>query len=75
MDEILKELAKQGPLGIVLAVLFYLYLKERERVSALADKLYDLGMAMTKTTTEVKTALQKVSEDVDGIKEDLRGAE
>lgn len=75
MDEILKEVAKQGPLGVVLAVMFYLYLKERDRVFALADKLYDLGISMTKTNTEVKTALQKVSEDVDSIREDIRSSE
>jgi len=72
MDEILKELAKQGPMGIVLAVMIYLFIKERERVQTLADKLYDLGIKMVESNTKTNTSLQDVVKEMDEMRDDLR---
>lgn len=75
MEEALKELLKQGPLGIILVVFVYLYLKSLKRCDELADKAYELGTTMVKGDVEVKAALTQVSKDIDGIRGDLRDSD
>jgi hypothetical protein len=75
MEEILSSLAKQGPLGLALAVLLYLYVKERERVRELADRLYDLGIKMVESNVKVDSSLRDVVKNVDEMRDDLRSNE
>jgi hypothetical protein len=57
-----------GAPWIITAVFIVLFIAERKRKDQLADKLYDLGMAMTKTNTEFNLTLQNVERDIDEIR-------
>lgn len=61
-------LLKMGAPWVITAVFVVIYLAERKRKDQLADKLYDLGMAMTKTNTEVQNTLKNVQKDLDEIR-------
>ena len=67
LGPILAALIKQGSPWIITAVFIVLYLAERKRNGQIADKLYELGMAMTKTNTEVNLTLLNVKRDIDDI--------
>lgn len=68
MDMIIKELLKLGAPWIISAIFIWLFYDERKNNKALADKLFDLGMAQVKKDTEVHQALQLVQKDVEEIR-------
>jgi len=68
LGPVITALLKLGAPWIVVAVFVILFLAERKRKDELADKLYDLGLAMTKTNTEVHSTLQLVQRDLEAIK-------
>jgi|WetSurSiteA1Bulk_404760.scaffolds.fasta_scaffold1110030_1 hypothetical protein len=68
MDMIIKELLKLGAPWICVAIFAWLFYDERKKSAAMADKLYDLGMAQVKKDTEVHQALQLVQKDVEEIR-------
>ena len=61
-------LLKMGAPWVIVAVFIVLFFAERKRKDELADKLYDLGIAMTKTNTETHGTLQLVKNDLEAIK-------
>jgi len=68
MDMIIKELLKLGAPWIISAIFIWLFYDERKKTSAMADKLYDMGMAQVKKDTEVHQALQLVQKDMEEIR-------
>lgn len=68
LGPVISALLKMGAPWIVCSVFIILFMAERKRKDQLADKLYDLGMAMTKTNTEFNGTLQKVERDLDEIR-------
>jgi hypothetical protein len=69
LGPVVAALLKLGAPWIIVAVFIILFLTERKRKDELADKLYDLGLAMTKTNTEVHGTLQLVQRDLESIKD------
>jgi len=65
---ILSALLKMGAPWVITAVFIVLFWTERKQKDQLADKLYELGMAMTKTNTEFSLTLRKVERDIDDIR-------
>jgi hypothetical protein len=54
-------------------VLGFLYHLERKRVTNLSEKLFQLGMATTKSSTEMQATLRAVEKGVDEIRYRHRG--
>jgi len=72
LGPVITALLKLGAPWIVCAVFIILFINSQKRINQLADKLYDLGMAMTKTNTEFNGTLQKVERDLDEIRRSPR---
>jgi hypothetical protein len=72
LGPVVSALLKMGAPWIIVAVFVVLFMAERKRKDELADKLYDLGLAMTKTNTEVHGTLQLVQKDLELIKDHRR---
>jgi predicted branched-subunit amino acid permease len=68
LGPILSALLKMGAPWVITAVFIVLFWTERKQKDQLADKLYELGMAMTKTNTEFSLTLRKVERDIDDIR-------
>lgn len=68
LGPVISALLKMGAPWVIVAIMLVLFVAERKRKDELADKLYDLGMAMTKTNTEVNGTLQVVQRDIEAIK-------
>lgn len=68
LGPVISALLKMGAPWVITAVFVVLFIAERKRKDQLADKLYDLGMAMTKTNTEVHGTLQNVQRDLEDIR-------
>lgn len=69
LGPVVAALLKMGAPWVMVAVFVLLFFAERKRKDELADKLYDLGLAMTKTNTEVQSTLQLVQRDIEAIKD------
>ena len=68
LGPLISALLKMGAPWVITAVFVVLLLAERKRKDQLADKLYDLGIAMTKTYTEFHQTLKNVQKDLDEIR-------
>ena len=68
MTPVIAALLKLGAPWIITAVFIILFMTERKSKDQLADKLYDLGIAMTKVNTEFSLTLQNVEKDVEEIR-------
>jgi len=68
LGPVLSVLLKMGAPWVITAVFIILFWTERKQKDQLADKLYELGMAMTKTNTEFSLTLRKVEHDIDDIR-------
>jgi hypothetical protein len=75
MELVFADILKQGGAYIISAVLFWLLIKEKEKKDQLADKLYDLGINMTRTNTLMDQNLQRVSKDLDNLRDEVRNLE
>jgi len=69
---IVKELIKEGVLGLFLGIFIWLFIRQLKRAETLADKVFELGMAVAKADVEVKNVLGQVAKDLDGLREDVR---
>lgn len=66
---ILEGLIKSGaPWGILCAALMYTAIHLWRRCVVLSDKLFELGMAQVKTSTEVHKTLETVKDDLEAIR-------
>jgi hypothetical protein len=72
MGPILSALLKMGAPWLITAVFIILFVAERKRKDELADKLYDLGVSVTRTNVEVHVTLQNVQKDIEEIKASRR---
>lgn len=68
LGPVISALLKMGAPWVITAVFVMLFWSERNQKDALANKLYDLGMAMTKANTEVSLTLRKVEHDIEEIR-------
>lgn len=69
LGPVIASLLKLGAPWVITTVFIVLFVAERKRKDELADKLYDLGLAMTKTNTEVHGTLRLVQRDLEVIKD------
>ena len=67
LGPLLAALIKLGAPWIITSVFILLFVAERKKKDQLADKLFELGMAMTKTNTEFTSTLRNVEKDLDDI--------
>lgn len=67
LGPLLTALIKLGAPWIIVAVFVVLFWFERKKSSQLADKLFELGMSMAKSNTEVNSTLRNVERDVDDL--------
>lgn len=68
LGPVVAALLKMGAPWMVCCVFIILFCAERKSKDQMAGKLYDLGMAMTKTNTEFNGTLNKVERDLDEIR-------
>lgn len=66
---LLEGLIKAGaPWGILCAALMYTAIHLWRRCVVLSDKLFELGMAQVKASTEVHQTLEAVKDDLEAIR-------
>jgi len=68
LGPVISALLKMGAPWVITAVFVMLFWAERTQKDALANRLYDLGMAMVKTNTEMGLTLRKVEHDIEEIR-------
>ena len=65
---IIAALLKLGAPWILAAAFLVLFIAERKKKDQLADKLFELGMAITSAVTEFQGTLHNVERDLEDIK-------